>query len=389
MSDDHGPIYGQSKLQIIFAITLLGVMAVSLLSPAFPSIRDHFGVTENEVGLLITAFTLPGIFLSFFIGSLADWFGRKQVLVPALFLFGVAGGACAIAPDFSTLIILRFFQGIGGAALVTLAVTLIGDYYDGIERASAIGANASVLSIGTASYPFLGGVLTEFSWVIPFLLYLLAIPVGIIALFFLRNPEQGDFSIHSYLHQISRLIIKPRTLGAMVASALAFIMLYGGIITYFPQLMNERFTHSPLTIGAIMGSMSIAVAIISSQTGKLVKRFPMDLLIITGFFLYGVGLFLIPLIPQIWIFLVPMIIFGFGHGLILPNLQTLFSRLAAREHRGAMMSLFNISTRTGMTIGPLILALSFAVGGFSMVFRSAALLSLIASGIGILVVKLK
>src|SRR3712207_7363843 len=70
------------------------------------------------------------------LGVLSDRYGRKKILVPALILFGLAGGACAFARSFELLLALRFFQGMGAAALGTLNVTVIGDIYEGRERSS-------------------------------------------------------------------------------------------------------------------------------------------------------------------------------------------------------------------------------------------------------------
>jgi len=150
-------VYRDLNLQIIFAITLMAVLGVSSISPAFTSVSQRFNISETSVGLLITVFTLPGVFLTPVFGVLADRWGRKKVLVPSLFLFAIAGGACAFAPNFNILLLFRFFQGIGAASLGSLNQTLIGDIYTGKERAAAMGYNASVLSIGTASYPVLGG----------------------------------------------------------------------------------------------------------------------------------------------------------------------------------------------------------------------------------------
>jgi MFS transporter, ACDE family, multidrug resistance protein len=102
------------------------------------------------------------------LGVLPDRYGRKKILVPALLLFGLAGGACAFARGFEALLILRFFQGMGAAALGTLNVTVIGDIYEGRERSAALGYNSSVLSFGTASYPAIGGLLATFGWFYPF-----------------------------------------------------------------------------------------------------------------------------------------------------------------------------------------------------------------------------
>ncbi len=187
-SADKLPFFDKN-LRYIYSITLMAIMGVASLTPAFPKIRDHFQITESQVGLLITVFTLPGIFLTLFLGILADRFGRKTILIPSLILFGLAGGLCAVFHDFHMLLILRFFQGIGAASLGSLNVTLIGDIYSGKQRAMAMGFNTSVLSVGTAAYPAIGGVLTMLDWYAPFLLAFLAIPVGIwIALSMKLNP---------------------------------------------------------------------------------------------------------------------------------------------------------------------------------------------------------
>src|SRR5660397_271821 len=146
------------NLRVIFSVTLMAVMSVSSITPAFPKIIHEFAISGIEVGLLITAFTLPGGCLAPFLGVLGDRWGRKKILVPSLLLFAVAGTACAFVTHFPILLGLRTLQGVGGASLGTLAPTLIGDIYSGQERAAAMGLNASVLSIGTASYPAIGGV---------------------------------------------------------------------------------------------------------------------------------------------------------------------------------------------------------------------------------------
>jgi ACDE family multidrug resistance protein len=141
---------------------LMAVLGTSSITPAFPAIVREFGISSGQVGLLITVFTLPGIAMTPLLGVLSDRYGRKKILVPALLLFGLAGGACAFARSFDVLLVLRFFQGMGTAALGTLNVTVIGDIYDGRERSSALGYNSSVLSVGTASYPAIGGLLATF-----------------------------------------------------------------------------------------------------------------------------------------------------------------------------------------------------------------------------------
>ncbi len=82
-----GRLYRDRNLHIIFSITLVAVLAVSSITPAFPQISREFAVSQARIGWLISAFTVPGIFLTPVLGLAADRWGRKQVLVPSLLLF--------------------------------------------------------------------------------------------------------------------------------------------------------------------------------------------------------------------------------------------------------------------------------------------------------------
>ena len=110
-------VYRDRNFQIICAISMMGMMLAAIITPAFPTIVEALGISEQSIGLLISVFTLPNFLLVPLAGIMADRFGRKRLIVPALFLFGIFGGACALAPDFKTLLILRGLQGIGGGTI--------------------------------------------------------------------------------------------------------------------------------------------------------------------------------------------------------------------------------------------------------------------------------
>jgi MFS transporter, ACDE family, multidrug resistance protein len=90
---------------------LMAMLGTSSVTPAFPQIQGEFGISSAQVRLLITVFTLPGILLTPVAGVLSDRYGRRKVLVPSLYLFGVAGVACALAMDFGLLLVLRILRG--------------------------------------------------------------------------------------------------------------------------------------------------------------------------------------------------------------------------------------------------------------------------------------
>jgi MFS family permease len=345
------------------------------------------------------------VFLTPILGVLADRFGRKTVLIPALFLFGTAGYFCTIAAllqNFSFLLFLRFFQGIGAAALGSLNVTIIGDLYSRQTCVKAMGYNASVTSIGTAAYPAIGGTLAGlFGWVYPFLLPIFAIPIGIIAILLLENPEPNETAhFANYLRAAWKGIRNWQVLGVFVASVFTFIILYGAIVTYFPYL--PMFAGNSIISGGLISTMSIFTALTATQVGRLTLRFSEKTLILIAFPLYAIALALIaflpiiwaviiypqvPFIPILWSVAIPMIVFGIAQALNMPSLQNLLARIAPSEYRAALMSLNGMVLRLGQTLGPLLMGLVIALQGLNGVYGTAALLALLVVPIVFLTLK--
>ena len=377
------------NIAIIYLITLVAVMGVASITPAFPSIREHFNISASQVTLLITVFTFPGIFLAPVVGLLADRWGRKTILLPSLFLFGIAGAACFFTNKWEILLLLRFFQGIGSAALGSLNVTLIGDLFSGQKRSAIMGYNASVLSVGTAAYPAVGGALAMAGWQFPFLLPLLAIPTGLLIIFYLKNPEPKEpQTIRSYLKRTWKNINKKTVWGLFIINVLLFFILYGAYLSYFPQLMVERLGATDFQIGLFMSGFSVVTAITSSQL-KVINRYlkPKKQLTIS-FILYFVSMILLSFTGNWWLLIIPLITFGMGHGMLIPGIQTLLVGFAPLNERAGFMSINGMVLRLGQTLGPLFIGLFYAIGGTGVAFLGGALVAVAMIVVSIFMVKL-
>ena len=376
-------LYKDRNLQIIFSITLMAVLGVSSITPAFPRIIEELNISETGVGMLIIAFTVPGVILTPFIGILADRIGRKRILVPSLFLFGLAGGACALVTEFDTLIALRVVQGIGAAPLASLSLTILGDLFLGRQRAAAIGLNSSVLNTGVAAYPLIGGALATFAWNYPFLLPLVAIPVGIIVLRWLNNPEpRSQESLRKYLGSAWGYLKDIKVASAFTAGVIIFVILYGSYLTYFSLYLGTSFQAPPFIIGILLSSASLTSALVSSQLGRIEKLISLTNLVKLGLVIQAVSLALLPFIPELWLTLVSTLIFGLASGVMLPSLQTYLAGVAPPEYRAAVMSVSSTMLRLGQTLGPLIFGLVYIYASFEGTFLYGAGLSLATAVVG-------
>jgi len=374
MKDTPVSVRLDATLSTLFGVTLMAVLGVSSITPAFPLIVRELGITPGQVGLLVSVFTIPGVLFSPVAGVLADRLGRRRVLAPALFLFGLAGAACGFSGSFSVLLALRFFQGVGASALGVLVPTIISDIYDGWERTVALGYNASVLSIGTASYPIAGGALAMIGWRYPFMLPIFALPIGLAVIFRMRNPEPENHQPFGlYIRSAAGTLRSPRVAGLFIIGIMSFVILYGSYLTYLPFLLDKRFGSSSFVIGLIMSTTSISTALVSSRIGFFVRQCGENRLLGVGFALYGIGMLLMPFMPVAGMFVLPTAIYGAGMGLNNPCIQSLLGAQAPREHRAAFMSLFSMMLRIGQTIGPLVMGMVYMCCGVDAVFYAGAI----------------
>jgi ACDE family multidrug resistance protein len=376
-------LYKDRNFQIISAVTLMAVLGVSSITPAFPRIIEELNISRTDVGMLITAFTIPGVVLTPFIGILADRWGRRRILVPSLFLFGLAGGACALVTEFDMLIALRVLQGVGAASLGLLNLTILGDLFQRRQRAAAIGLNASVLNMGVAAYPLIGGALATFAWSYPFLLPLVAIPIGFIALFWLNNPEpKSRESLREYLGSAWSYLKDIKVASAFTAGVIIFVIMYGPYLTYLSIYLGASFQAPPFIIGIILSSMALTSALVSSQLGRIVKLISLANLVKLGFVLQALALALLPFIPQLWLMLIPTLIIGLAMGIMPAALQTYIAGVAPLEYRAAVMSISSTMLRLGQTLGPLIFGLVYIYASFEGTFLYGAALALVAAIVG-------
>lgn len=348
------------------------------MTPVLPQIVDVFGISRQHVALLVTFFTLPGVFLGLLFGILTDRIGRRQILVPSLLLFGVAGVLCGFAPNFSVMLFFRFLQGIGGAVLGTISVTILGDNFRGHDLVKAMGYNSSVLSVATASYPALGGILASVHWRLPFFLPALAVIVAVWVIVSLKSPEpEKKEQLKGYLKNALSGVFNLRLGFIFGLGFLTFMLLYGPYLSFLPLYTAERYHTSPLLIGMLFSVASISSAFTSSRLGFISKRLSQRTILLISFILYTVTFFGISICNCIEVMFLPVIAFGIAQGLNLPTVQNIVASAAPLEYRGAFMSFNTTIFRLGQTLGPLLAALVYSNSSMKGVFRAGGVLSFI------------
>ncbi|MFB6183798.1 MAG: MFS transporter [Haloarculaceae archaeon] len=376
-----------ATLYVILASSLIGVMGVSLVSPLLPELRRVFAVSDARIGLVMTAYTLPGVFLTPFVGLIADRIGRRRTIVPLLFVFGVGGAGITLASSFTQLLALRLLQGVGASALVTLAITLVGDFYDGARQNTVLGVNASTMEAGAAAYPLVGGVLATIRWNVPFLFFGTSVLVGLFAIAALPEPEgRRSTDVRTYLGRLRDAALDPRALVLFGTIFALFFVLYGAVMTAVPLLLSDEFGLSSGTIGLVVGMVSVSTAVVSWKYGWLSQRRSGPELIALGFGMVGASLLGVWLSSSAVAVGASLLAFGVGFGIVMPSIDVTVMSLVSNRLRAGVMSLRTSVLRLGQTLGPVSFtyvagtAFASSTAGYRVLILAVGLASL-ASGL--------
>ena len=371
---------GAPPFAIVIAITLTGIMANTLVTPATPDIVDDFGVARSGVGLLLASATAPGIVLAPIIGVLSDRYGRRQVLVPCLVLFGLAGGMAAFAPTFEVLLALRLLQGVGAAGLINLAVVLIGDHWEGAERARRIGRNAAALTASIAVLPPLGGLLAAVGgWRWTFAPYWIGLVTALAVLRYVRRGERGEGTLAEQLRRTTPYLRMPVVIGSMAMAFVLFVLIFGTFLTVLPVHLKDAFGADAAFRGVVLAIPAIPSTIMALNLGRLRTRFGVGPILVVGSVAVAAGLAIIGVAPTLSLLLIGPVVYGFGEGLMIPVLQDAVASAPPASSRGAVVASFVGVTRLGQTIGPVLFGAGLVTFGSEVIFLvGAALASVMA-----------
>jgi EmrB/QacA subfamily drug resistance transporter len=157
---------------------LMIVLDTTIVNVALPSIRDDLGFSETSLAWVVNAYLLTfGGFLLLG-GRLGDLYGHRRLFLAGIGLFTVASIACGLSTTQGMLVVSRAVQGVGGAVVSAVALSLIMTLFtEPAERAKAMGVFGFVMAGGGSLGVLLGGLLTgalDWHWI-----FLVNVPIGI------------------------------------------------------------------------------------------------------------------------------------------------------------------------------------------------------------------
>lgn len=369
---------GRPPLALVFAVTVTGIMANTLLNPLIPDVLDGLGASEGAAGILVASGALPGAVLAPVIGVAADRFGRRAVLVPCLLAFGVFGALAGLSPSFGVLVALRLAQGVGGAALINLAVVIISDHWEGVDRARVLGWNSAALTVSLALLPPLGGLLGQLGgWRLSFAPYAMGILTALAVARWLPGgrPPGPAPALRDQLRSSLEAVRQPLVLGTVLLGALTFVLIFGLFLTTLPLQLEERFGMGAAARGLVLAVPAVTSTLAALSLGRLVGRTGRRALASAAWVLFAVAFAVIAGADVVPVLVLAALLYGAGEGLLVPLLQDTVAGAAPPERRGAVIAVFVSGVRTGQTVGPVVAGLTLAAVGTGTTFALGAVVA--------------
>ncbi|MFF8845083.1 MFS transporter [Streptomyces sp. NPDC015127] len=408
-------------LAVIAALQLMVVLDTTIVNIALPHIQGALEFTTTQLSWVVNAYTLTFGGLLLLGGRAGDILGRRRVFVSGVLLFTVASLLCGIAQEPWQMLAARALQGVGGAIASPTALALITTTFrEGPERNRAFGIFAAVSASGAAIGLLAGGMLTEWldwRWV-----FYVNLPIGILiavlAPVFINESERhsGRFDVSGALTStvgMASLVYgfirasedgwrDGLTLGAFGVAAVlltAFVLIERGarepitplrmfadrnrsgtylimmslsaamfgMFFFIVLFVQNVLGYSPITSGLAFLPVTVMIVTAAGISSKLLPVLGPKPFLVAGAVLTGGGMAWLTAIgpdsSYLGGVLGPMLLFGFGMGLVFVTATLTAVSGVAQHESGAASSLLNATQMVGGSLGLSILMTVFGSAG--------------------------
>ncbi len=411
----------RTRLIITSVVMLAAVMQIldtTIVTVALPHMQGQLGASSEQIGWVLTSYLISsGIFMPL-TGLLTDRIGQRTYLVISIVGFTIASVLCGLAASINQMVLFRLAQGVAGAGLVPSAQAVLINIYPRDQRGQAMAIFGVGAMVGPIMGPTLGGYLTQvldWRWT-----FFINVPVGILAVIgtLLFVPETDKRERHADWFGFGFLVIAVSTMqyvldrgqdlgwfGSHRIQVLTLVSLFGfvclilrnwemgpkaifdlrifkdrnyavsalilaafmfsmyGVLDLQPIMLESLLGYPAFTTGLVLAPRGLASMLSMFLAGRLINRFGARPLIVVGIVstLFGtlVTTWYSPQV-DIWWLIWPILIQGFGLGLVFVPLATVsFATLPpeqSTEAAGVRQLARTIGASLGVSLGGAVMA---------------------------------
>jgi len=415
---------GQRWILASLCLTMLmPSLDTSIANAGLPMLAHALAASFPHVQWVVLAYLLAITSLIVGAGRLGDLFGRRRVLLAGVAVFTAASLACGLAGSLGALVAARALQGLGAAAMLALAVALVGETIPKERTGRAMGLLGTMSAIGTTLGPSLGGVLmTAFGWRT---LFLVNVPLGLVNLwlahrwlpatscaaptprprFDLAGTAALALALASFALGVTArlpallaaaaagavafgvietraaaplvrpaMLRDPRLVASLAASALVATVMMTTLVVG-PFYLARALALRPATVGLALSVGPFVSALTGAPAGRLVDRLGAGRVMLAGLaaMLAGAaGLALVPVAAGVPGYLAAMLVMTVGYATFQPANNTALMAGVAADRRGVVSGLLNLSRNLGLITGASAMGAVFAAVAGDVAHAGAA-----------------
>jgi len=400
--------HGVITVSVMLA-TIMQALDSTIANVALPRMQGTLSATQDEMGWVLTSYIVAAAITIPLSGWLANEFGRRKVFLVSIVLFTIASALCGIAETLPQIVLFRFLQGVGGAALVPLSQAVLFDINSPKDFGRAMSIWGVGVTMGPILGPALGGWLTDnYSWRWVFYINL---PIGVLAFAGLvltmpesRNAQSSRFDFFGFAtlslgiaslqlmldrgqlldwFSSTEIIIEGVAAGLgfylfivhmftspkpflnpglfkdrnFVASNV-FIFLVGVVLfatlALLPPMLQNQLQYPVVLTGLVTAPRGFGTLVGMMAVGRLITRFDARLIMAVGLALTAYSLWQMTqysILMGYWPIITSGVVQGLGVGLVYVPLSTVAFTTLPRALRNEGTAFFNLLRNVGSSIG--------------------------------------
>jgi MFS family permease len=406
----------KAVITLLFVGVLMGALDISIVGPAIPSIESYLKLDPRFSGWIFSIYVLFNLVGISLFARLSDIFGRRIIYVLALAIFAAGSLWVSMSQSFTSLLTGRAIQGFGASGIFPVASALVGDLFPPERRGRILGLIGAVFGIAFLMGPFIAGVLLHyFEW---HFLFIINLPISLVLIYYSfkilpsvpnKNVSRIDWggivamgaALGGFTFSLNN-IDASKGLAALLAAkvtvpfALAlvsFIVLLGvekrardpiikfsffsnlqiliagfiavatGVVqacfVFIPKFVVENFSVTPSTASFMLTPFVLATAIGSPLFGRLIDKYGVKRIVITGLLLLTAGFFMLSLTgSHKIIYYLSGVVIGLGLSVLAgSSLRYIMLNNTSAEDRATSQGMLTIFTSIGQISGTAVIGL--------------------------------
>ena len=368
------PIWTKSFISLFITNIAVFIVFYGLVSALPLYTIGALGRTDEDAGLLMSAFLLSAIVVRPFTGKILDIAGKRKMLWIGLVFYLICTILYYFIEPFGVLLGLRFIQGIWFSIITTAGVSIAADIVPKARKGAGLGYFNMSTNLAVVLGPLIAlSIIQSYSFDVLFIVMSLLMVVGVLTSVLAPADNIKSRNEVSRKLSIGDLFEKGALPVALLGSLIAFS--YASVLSYLSIYAQEK---DVLALASMFFLVFAAVMLLTRPyTGKIFDEKGAQYILIPGFIFFAIGLILLAYMNSGPQFLIAGAFIGMGYGAIIPSLQTLAVQSTKHERSGYATATFFTFFDLGVALGSYVLGFVALYYGYKNVYLLSGILVLV------------